>query len=283
MSRARSIPRFVIVLASASFVGCVSSNATPNDGGGGKGGELGGSGGSGGSDADITATDLQPDSPENTAPDTGTDVVAEAGGCAAAGYQLCDDFEGAAPGDAASAWTFIKKGAYTIAVDTTQAHSGTHSVHATATAAAGYAYIQETKTFPATDFWVRAYLRLVAPPGGHEVFAGADTNMDEGAGDQVRFLNSLGGGIATNRRAGDRTVTSKTAIPMNSWDCYEWHETPDGVHVFLNGQAVPDADWLGAQPVFVALVFGVERFGGGKAGDIWIDDVAVNSTQVGCK
>jgi hypothetical protein len=280
---------FFVLLACASVLGCSSStgSATATDSGG-KGGESAGSGGSGGSDAalDLTSIDLPPDSPGSTAPDTGTADPAEAGssaGCANAAYKLCDDFEGVAPGAAGSPWTVIKKGTYTLELDTTQAHSGTHSVHATATAPAGYAFIQETKTFPATDFWVRAYLRLEAPAGKHEVYVGADTNIDEGMGDQVRFLNKFGtDAIATNRRAGDRTVRSATLIPTGSWDCYEWHETPDGVHVYFKGQALPDADWIGAQPVFVALVFGIERFDPGTPGEIWIDDVVVSSTQIGC-
>jgi hypothetical protein len=36
------------------------------------------------------------------------------------------------------------------------------------------------------------------------------------------------------------------------------------------------------EPTFVSLVLGFERFGGGQAGDIWIDDVAINTAQVGC-
>ena len=102
-------------------------------------------------------------------------------------------------------------------------------------------------------------------------------------GDQVRFLNKFGtDNIATNRRAGDRTVRSAMLIPTGSWDCYEWHETPDGVHVYFKGQPLPDADWIGAQPVLVALVLGIERLDPGTPGEIWIDDLAVSSTQVGC-
>ena len=292
MLRPSSVTQCLFLVALASYLGCSSghSASTPPDGGGGQGGEFASSGGSGGSDAavDVTAIDLQLqlDSPGNTAPDTGTPGTAEVGntaGCANAAYQICDDFEGVAPGAAGSAWTVIKKGTYTIEIDSTQAHSGTHSVHATATAPAGYAFIQETKTFPATDFWVRAYLRLEAPAGKHEVYVGVDTNIDEGMGDQVRFLNKFGtDNIATNRRAGDRTVRSAMLIPTGSWDCYEWHETPDGVHVYFKGQALPDADWIGAQPVLVALVLGIERFDPGTPGEIWIDDVVVSSTQVGC-
>jgi hypothetical protein len=201
--------------------------------------------------------------------------------CATAGFQLCDDFEGTPPGPG-SDWTIIKN-AYTVETVTDQAHSGTHSVHVKATGGGGYGYIEETKTFPATDFWLRAYLRLVAPSGGHEVFAGADTNMMEPQGDQIRYLNNLGGGkISTNRRAGDAGKTSSMSIPMGSWFCYEVHQTPTEVHIYLEGKEVTDALTMYVEPTFVSIVLGFERFGGGSAGDIWIDDVAINSAQVGC-
>jgi hypothetical protein len=203
--------------------------------------------------------------------------------CATAGYQLCDDFEGAPPGDAASAWTIIKNGGYAVETVTTQAHSGTHSVHAMATASSGYAYISESKTFPATDFWGRAYLRIAAPSSGHEVFLGADSNTNEASGDQIRYLNNTGGGnIVTNRRVGDMSKGSATKIPMSTWFCYEWHETPTELHVYLDGKELTDVAEMWAEPTLVAIVIGFERFGGGTPGDIWIDDVAINSAQVGC-
>jgi len=202
-------------------------------------------------------------------------------GCAA--MQLCDDFEGAPPGDAASAWKIIKNGGYALETVTTQAHSGTHSVHAMATAGSGYAYIEETKTFPAMDFWGRAFMRFQAPSGGHEVFAGLDTNANEAQGEQVRLLNNLGGGkVSTNRRSNDNSKTSSTSIPMGTWFCYEWHETPNELHIFLDGKELTDVGEPWVEPAFVSLVLGFERFSGGMPGDVWIDDVAINSTQVGC-
>ena len=274
----------VVALGSLSFFGCSSSGGSAAidagvDNGGpagnpGSGGSLAGNMGSGGGEPAMDSMPMIDTGPA-------TDAAGDAStGCGA--YQLWDDFEGAAPGAAGSAWTYIMKG-YTVTLDTTQAHSGTHAVHATATGAAGYAYIMETKTFPATDFWLRTYLRLMAPSGGHEVFIGADTNMNEAAGDQVRYLNNGGGGkIATNSRSRDTFSTSPMAIPMGSWFCYEVHQTPTGASIYLNGAELPEAKWTNAEPTYVALVLGFERFGGGQAGDIWIDDVAINSTQIGC-
>jgi hypothetical protein len=178
-------------------------------------------------------------------------------------------------------------GGYTIALDTTQFHSGKNSVHATFTAAAGYAYISETKTFPATDFWGRAFMRFMAPPGGHQVFAGADTNMNEAMGDQVRYLNDMGGGtINMNIRGGDNVAASGKPLPMGTWNCYEWHQTTAMVDLYMDGAKIDTATvamFKGLAMPFVAMVLGGERFGAGKAGDVWIDDVAVDTAQIGCK
>jgi hypothetical protein len=257
----------------------------PSDGAAGAGGATA-TGGSGGQTAlDTMPADIQVEAAGDQGINTAADIADGVGGhdCATGGYQLCDDFEGVAAGDPASVWTVIKSGGYVVETVTTEAHSGTHSVHVTTTAGGGYGYIEETKTFPATDFWGRAYMRFRAPNSGHEVFVGADTNMNEGQGEQVRFFNNMGGGkIATNRRSDDRTKTSAASIPMGSWFCFEWHETPTDLHIFLDGKELTDAGEMWVEPKIVALVLGFERFGGGAASEVWIDDVAINAAQIGC-
>ncbi len=311
---------FLVGSASSLVVGCSSNDATPPAGGNGNAGSTGsagssngsgsggsaasstgaggsaGSGGSGGpggstgtggstgAGGSIAGPDAAPDATIGDAGDAGGELTEGGGNGSCAGYQLCDDFEGVAPGATGSAWTMIKSGGYVIETVTTQAHSGTHSVHAMQTAGSGYAYISETKTFPSTDFWGRAFLRIQSPSGGHQVFAGADTNMNEATGEQVRFLNNIGSGkISTNRRSDDKTKQSTTSIPMGSWFCYEWHETPTQLHIYLDGTELTDVGETWDEPTFVALVLGIERFSGGATGDVWIDDVAINSAQVGCK
>jgi len=266
---------------SAGSVGSAGSSAGSSGeagsslGGAGSSGEAGsslGGAGSGGS-VDSGAGDGSSASPDGGA------------SCATAGYKLCDDFEGAAPGAATSDWTIIKNG-YTMTVDTTQSHSGTHSMHANFGGGGGYAYIMETKTFPATDWWGRAWMRFMAPKGGHQVFAGSDTNIMEPQGNQMRYLNDTGGGtFVMNMREGDNTVDSHVAIPVGTWNCYEWHQTPTAVDLFIDGKMAGTATgqpFKGLSETYVSMVLGAERFGGGAAGDVWIDDVAVNSTQIGC-
>jgi hypothetical protein len=203
----------------------------------------------------------------------------EAGaGCGASGTQICDDFEGVAAGATGSVWTIDNDG-YTVETVTTMAHSGTHSVHVMAKGISGHGYIVETKTFPATDFWGRAYLLLQAPPSGHEVFVAFDGANDE----QVRLLNDLGSGkIATNRRSDDQSRQSSQAYPMGTWACYEWHETPTELHVYFQGKELTDADEMWTEATLNLLRLGFERFDTGTGGDIYIDDVAVGSSQIGC-
>ena len=69
---------------------------------------------------------------------------------------------------------------------------------------------------------------------------------------------------------------------MGTWFCYEWHESPTALQIFLDGKELTDVDEPWVEPVLVSLVLGFERFSGGTPGDVWIDDVAINSAQVGC-
>ena len=222
-----------------------------------------------------------------------TEASAEGGtSCATADYLLCDDFEGAAPGAAGSKFTMDTKGGYIVEPVTTQSHSGTHSIHVHSPGGGGLGYIVETATFtPAiTDFWGRAYLMFMAAGSGHEVFAAMDTTLSDSQGDQIRMLNDMGDGkMATNRRTGDHSMEG-SAIPMGTWFCFEWHQSPTALTIYLNGTDLTGADEtygngspFGSPPTLVDMRIGFERFDSGTGGDIWIDDVAVNSTQIGCK
>jgi len=134
---------------------------------------------------------------------------------ACAAFQLCDDFEGVAPGDAASAWKVIKNGGYTLETVTTQAHSGTHSVHAMASGSSGYAYIERRRRFRRPTFGAGHSCASKPRAAVTKSSRGLDTNTNEAQGEQVRLLNNLGGGkITTNRRSDDK---SKPPAPRSRW------------------------------------------------------------------
>jgi hypothetical protein len=218
-------------------------------------------------------------------PSSDSAAAARDGGvsCAMGGYLLCDDFEGVPAGACGSVWTIDIKDGYLVETVTAQAHSGTHSVHVHSPGGAGLGYIVETRTFPATDFWGRAYLMMMAPPSGHEVFVAIDDSLSDNSGEQVRQLNDMGDGrFATNRRSDNGTKVSNPAIPIGQWFCFEWHESPNALTVYFNGQDLTGADETWIEPTLADLRLGFERYFDGTGGDIWIDDVAIKSTQIGC-
>ncbi len=196
-------------------------------------------------------------------------------------FKLCDNFEGDAPGMGKSAWKVTQGNGYTVVVDTTQAHSGTHSVHISAPIKSGSGVLRETSTFPATEFWGRAFMRFKAAAGGHQMFIAV---LVQG-GDQFRLLNTLGSNaVRTNEQNGDMFFASKTNIPMETWFCYEWHVTATSASVYMDGKELTDAAPTGwkisnAQ----TLQIGYQRFQDGtSAGEIWLDDIAINDKQIGC-
>jgi hypothetical protein len=200
--------------------------------------------------------------------------------------KLCDDFESGML--ATSTWRVSQGGGYTATVGTDQAHSGTHSVHVVAPVAAGSAFITETKTFPAADFWGRAWLRFKGVAGsGHQM------NIYVAApGDQLRLLNRNGGeAIRINFQKTDTFYNSKTTVPQEMWFCYEWHVSATATHVYfaLEGKDSVELTDVGTVPGVTggtSLSLGYQRFQPGTAGaaatDLWIDDVAVDAARIGC-
>jgi len=105
-------------------------------------------------------------------------------------------------------------------------------------------------------------------------------------GDQFRLFNTLGNDkIQLNEQSGDKFFASATTVPMEKWFCYEWHVTATSASVFVDGKELTDAKPTGwniqnAQ----SLQIGYQRFQAGpSAGEIWIDDVAINTAQIGCQ
>jgi hypothetical protein len=196
-------------------------------------------------------------------------------------FKLCDDFEGDAPGAANSPWKVTQGSGYTVMVDTTQAHSGSKAVHISAPTAAGSGVLRETKTFPATEYWGRAFMRFKTASGGHQMFVAEITQ-----GDQFRFFNTLGSDkIQLNEQSGDKFFASATTVPMEKWFCFEWHVTPTSASDYVDGKQLTDAMPTGWNIMNgQSLQIGYQRFQAGpSAGEIWIDDVAINTAQIGCQ
>jgi hypothetical protein len=259
------------VAGSGSAGGVGSSGSAGSGGSGGTG--MGGAGGGAGLGTDAGALDAG----------TADAKDGSAGGCA---YKLCDSFESAALGATGSPWMLnVDKKGTIVETVADKGHTGTHSVHVKVSDMAGvFGYITETQSLAATgmSFWGRVYLWSDIPtPTGHEVHIAVDGKTAAAASEQDRILNVINGHLATNRRSDDMGKVSNVAPPMGKWACYEWHITPTDLHVYLEGTELPVAvTWV--EPTLSLLRIGFERFTLGSAGEMWIDDVALDGSQIGC-
>lgn len=195
--------------------------------------------------------------------------------------KLCDDFETAAPGKGTVPW----KVTGTVEVVTDIHNSGMKALHISAPNTSNFsAYISETKTFPAADFWGRAYLRFKGDGGGHQMYIAVNY-----PGNQLRLLNRLGSDTPqVNFMTPDNFYAGDVNIKQETWFCYEWHVTTSVVNIYMDGKklttklngAVKDPPGITGG---TSLLIGYNRFATGSgAGEMWIDDVAVNDTQIGC-
>ena len=213
----------------------------------------------------------------------GGSAGAGTGGGAAAdcsSFSLCDDFEGAAPGATGSAWKVGSGSGYTVELVSTPVHGGAHAAHMSAPTATGHGYLTATKGFPATDFWGRAWVRVKSAAGGHQCLIALNA-----ASDQVRVLNEMGSGeVASNLRSSDKlNDASATKVPQDTWFCYEWHQSPSALHVYIDSKEVTAAAATWSVASINSVQLGIERFQTGSAkADYYYDDVALNATRVGC-
>jgi hypothetical protein len=135
------------------------------------------------------------------------------------------------------------------------------------------------------DFWGRAWLRLKGPAGGHQMFIAHALP----GGNQLRVLNSIGSLTVTgNVATGDPIFNSTVAIPQETWFCFEWHVNATATHLYKDGTEVMTtmggkATTMPGETGITSLILGFQRFQtGSAASDLWIDDVAVDTNQIGC-
>lgn len=271
-------------MAGSGVAGTMNVAGAAGSGLAGSGGTMSALGGSGGAAAGSAGT-LATGGASGGAGGSGGATTAGAGGAAGGGsadcsaFKLCDGFEGDAPGKGMSPWTAM--GGTAIEVTKDQHHGGTQSVHITAPNTSGFsALIQEKKTFPATEFWGRAFLRFKGDGGGHQMYIAVNL-----PGDQLRLLNRLGSDNAqVNFQKSDKFYNTNHKIVQETWFCYEWHVTASAVNIFIDGQAQTTSPAIPGITGGTTLSLGYTRYAtGSAAGEMWIDDVAVNDTQIGCQ
>jgi len=229
---------------------------------GGAGGASGGAGGAGGGSAGM----------------------AGAGGCA---YKYCEDFEGAtAPGATGSDWKIDADKTSTVDTVTTKAHGGTHSQHFKVGTSSVKGYITETKSLAAAgdSYWGRVWVwDEIMPQANNQHIVNVAVDGKSGTVDeQVRIFNVINGDFAINRRSDDKGGVSNVGPMLGKWQCYEWHITPNSLDIYVDNTKL-NVGQTWANPVVSLFRMGFERFTPGNAGELWMDDLAMNDTQIGCK
>ncbi|MFF5106656.1 cellulose-binding domain-containing protein [Streptomyces sp. NPDC000134] len=242
-----------------------------------------------------------PTTPPPTTPPPGADCDGSA--------VICSDFEdqtGSAPsGD----WRFTApdcQGTGTAAVDSAVAHSGSKSLrvdgkagycnHAFVTAAADLSSVGPVMYL---RMWVR---HSTALPSSHVTFVSLPDSSQGGRSLRVGGQN---GALQWNRETDDATLPAQSPagvaqsrpLPTGNWQCLRFaiSTTAIGLDTWLGTEQVPglhadgvptqdiDQQWLvrTTPPRPTALRLGWESYGTGDD-TLWFDDVAVDSSPIGC-
>jgi hypothetical protein len=234
-------------------------------------------------------------------------------GGAASGCQgalICDDFESYSD-KPAMPWTVNVDGggAGKVVIDTAQHKSGTKSVKFTTSGAVAYqrAFIGLTKPFPVANnaFYGRMmiYTTKAANDGVHwTMIQGEGARTDGITRADVRYggqhQQSLMANYDSSGKASDCWQHSQTKMPEGKWACIEWYfEGATNTQKFwLDGKAIDDLTVVGQGqgciahdtgdkwlfPTFDHLYLGWESYQTDDPREVWIDDVAVGTTQIGC-
>ncbi|MGE0328112.1 MAG: hypothetical protein AB7K71_17290 [Polyangiaceae bacterium] len=224
--------------------------------------------------------------------------------CADLDVDLCEDFEAGALDT--NTWT--TRG--TVTLDNTLAARGSQSAHFHAEGN-GFAYISETKTFPAANnnFWGRMFFYIdalpVTPDYAHftliEGTGTGDTSRVRVGGQYRKFGVGSDGGPTGDWTNIDKDPTQDSAkeVPEKEWVCIEWQYdgSKDETHFFWDGVEhpslatypdVPHGGNSGAQyllPDFNEVWVGWWMYQGGSTPDhfdVWIDEVAIDGERIGC-
>ena len=267
----------------------------------------------GAADARAWPEDADPVRPDAEASDAGSELAdaapADAGRAIDAGSEpecdalLCDGFES---GDIdASVWTVIAERAE-VRVDDTRAAHGRYALHVTAEGVASNGIIRERATFPVAGnaFYVRAYVWLARPLPitnfnvitAAGTIAGTSESASYRMGGQAVPWGDPGAPrvLRANYQPLDRPQRSATEVPRGRWACWEWHVdgANDAARFWLDGERLRDLDitrdtrpgpWAAPEYARLDLGFGHGHDDPAERFEVWIDDVVVSTTRIGCE
>jgi hypothetical protein len=165
------------------------------------------------------------------------------------------------------------------------------------------AFLVNTKLFPMTpnQFYVRFYINLGTALGqGHATFAlaaGPDQNSEVRMGGQFGILvgniaSTDGSRISADSYDG---YPNGAVLKPGTWNCMEllFDGEKQAMHTWLNKNEVKNlavtkpSDWNSApgpkwMPTFTQLKLGWQTYGAGGANTVYLDDVAVSHSRIGC-
>jgi hypothetical protein len=211
--------------------------------------------------------------------------------CATAGLPFCEDFESGSLNTAT--WTTTRNGDTTIAVDTTKAARGTHALHIKTTAG-DWAYIKETKSFPATNNILHGRMFVWFED---DITTDGHFSLAEGAGTGTPGVSRFGGqfkvfGVGSDGGpSGDWTNHDDTKkVVSKTWICAEFQFKGD-THEFkvwwddverTAARSGPAKYPNFVMPTFNSLWFGWWMYNIKEPQELWIDEIAVDYKPIGC-
>jgi len=215
---------------------------------------------------------------------------------------LCDGFEGPAIGATGSPMMADPMNvASTAVVDTTKPYRGTKSAHLKM--ASARAFITESGTFDQAgsiatnnDMWGRMFVWVEAPmtPGGHTVFIRLEDPALSGMSKELHLAgmndgNYFGAELRTTKDnwAPPSGGTIKYPLATPKWECWEWHTTAKNtLDFYIDGKIVAPMSVTAANnwpfPTFKKLSVGFLSFRANANVEMWIDEIAIGTSQIGC-
>jgi hypothetical protein len=240
---------------------------------------------------------------------TGSGGGAGGGSGTCAGALFCDDFE-SYTGTPGAPWAVTKNSQGNVVIDGAQHKSGTKAFKFTTSGAATYqqSFITLAKPFPVANnaFYGRMmiYATKVANDGVHWTMIQGEGSVTTPAIERalVRYggqhQQAMMANYDSNPVKSDCWKHSATKMPEGKWACMEWYfEGATNTQKFwLDGKAIDDLTvvekgegcvahetedkWL--FPQFKKVSVGWESYQTDDAREVWIDDVALGTTQIGC-
>jgi hypothetical protein len=245
------------------------------------------------------------DGAPSTSPDVGESFASDSAGCNPS-PAIHDDFESGSLG----AWQVTDpygnplapgNSQYSVTVDTTRAHSGTHSLKVSNGGLIGVAP-------PSPGFYGRVWTWLGSSPGevpngGHwGAIIGVGTS-DSSQSTEVRMGGQFGI-LIDNYSTNDDIVLSDptffndgmdggTKAIVGAWTCVEFYFGKDSLRTWVNGAEITSLDvtpstvWAHGMkapwsPEYSSIRIGYANYNA-AAIDVWYDDVAIDANRICCE